>query len=105
MRQKVRHFQEQIGLVRNQREYGALLQEIDTAKAKIRELEEQVLEAMERQENTVEEKAAKESGFQELDERYAAELDKWEAEKPEVARRAEELRARIEVLYLDEASA
>ena len=44
---KVKHFQEQIGMVRNQREYGALLQEIDTAKEQISGAEERELAAME----------------------------------------------------------
>ena len=50
IREKVKHYQEQISLVRNQREYGALLQEIDGAKEEIKGLEEQALAAMERQE-------------------------------------------------------
>lgn len=89
---KLKHFQEQIGRVRNQREYSALLQEIDAVKQTIKDLEEQAIAALEQQEahkGTLEEQQA---SFGELDERYAAELAKWEKEKPGVARRAEELR-------------
>ena len=50
LREKVKHFQEQIGLVRNQREYGALLQEIDGAKQQINTFEEQAITALETQE-------------------------------------------------------
>ena len=35
LKEKVKHYQGQIGLVTSQREYGALLQEIDTAKRQI----------------------------------------------------------------------
>ena len=98
IREKVKHYQEQISLVRNQREYGALLQEIDAAKEEIKGLEEQALAAMERQEEAESKLAEEREGFEELDTRYAAELEKWEAQKPQVAEEAERLRGRIEVL-------
>jgi predicted nucleic acid-binding Zn-ribbon protein len=98
LREKVKHFQEQIGLVRNQREYGALLQEIDGAKQQISSFEEQAIAALETQEEASGRLNEEREGFKDLDERYAAELEKWEAEKPGVARQAEELRNRIEVL-------
>src|SRR5687768_12437856 len=39
--EKLKHFQQQVSLVRTQREYSALLTEIDTVKASIKSLEEQ----------------------------------------------------------------
>lgn len=98
LRAKVKHFQEQISMVRNQREYGALLQEIDTAKQQIGAHEERALTAMEQQEEAIKRLEEEQEGFKDLDARYAAELEKWEAEKPGVAKRAETLRGRIEVL-------
>ncbi len=98
IRERVKHFQAQIGQVRNQREYGALLQEIDSAKRQIQDLEEQALAAMERGDETRRQLEEERDGFQELDSRYAAELAKWEEQKPGVADNADKLRARIEVL-------
>ncbi len=94
-REKARNYQEQISQVRNQREYGALLQEIDTAKQQIRGLEEQTLAAMERQEESQDLLEEKLQSFRDLDEQHAAGLSKWEEEKPEVEKKAEELRHRI----------
>ena len=79
-------------LVRNQREYGALLQEIDGAKEQIKGLEEQALAAMERQEEAESKLGEERQSFAELDARYAVELEKWEAQKPQVAEEAERLR-------------
>ena len=47
---KLQHFQDQVSRVKTQREYSAILQEIDLTKENTRQLEDQVLEAMERQE-------------------------------------------------------
>ena len=92
---KVKHFQEQIGMVRNQREYGALLQEIDTAKEQITGAEERELSAMEQGDEARRLLEERKESFQELDDRYKQELQKWEEQKPEVARRAEELRQQV----------
>jgi predicted nucleic acid-binding Zn-ribbon protein len=98
LREKVKHFQEQIGLVRNQREYGALLQEIDSAKQQISALEERALAALETQEEASGRLQEEQESFKDLASRYAIELEKWEAQKPDVAKKAELLRNRIEVL-------
>jgi len=89
--EKLKHFQEQIGQVRNQREYGALLQEIDTVKAEIKEQEDLAFAAMEKAEASNGPLEEEQAAFKDLDERYAAEQEKWEAQKPEVAQRAEKL--------------
>lgn len=93
--EKLKKYQQQINRVSTQREYGALLQEIDTVKGQISASEEQALSALERSEQTQKDLAARRETFRELDERYAAELARWEAEKPAVAQRVEELKGRI----------
>lgn len=93
--EKLKKYQQQINRVSTQREYGALLQEIDTVKALISGSEETGLSALERWEQAQKDLAARRESFRELDERYAAELARWESEKPGVARQADELKARI----------
>lgn len=100
--EKAKHFQSQISQVSTQREYTALLKEIDTVKARIAELEKMVLDSIDSQDEAESQLGTLEDGFRELDERYRGELAKWEAEKPAVAasveelsRRADEIRAKI----------
>lgn len=95
---KLKKYQQQINRVTNQREYGALLQEIDTVKSQISASEAQAFSALERHEKTEKELAEKRESFRELNERYTAELSRWEAEKPEVARQIAELKERIATL-------
>ncbi len=97
-REKLKRYQQQINSVSTQREYGALLQEIDTVKRQISEGEERGLAAIERAETLGTEVTTRREGFRELDERYSAELAKWEAEKPGVATQVAELEARVETL-------
>jgi predicted nucleic acid-binding Zn-ribbon protein len=54
--------------------------------------------ALERQDTARQKVEELESAFQELDERYAVELEKWEAEKPAVAEQVAELDALIATL-------
>jgi predicted nucleic acid-binding Zn-ribbon protein len=96
--EKLKHFQQQVSRVRNQREYGALLTEIDNAKQSSRALEESALAALERAEELGKELAARREAFGELEARYRAELEKWEAEKPRVAERAAARKAEVESL-------
>jgi hypothetical protein len=93
--EKLKKFQQQINKVSTQREYGALLQEIDTAKALITTSEEQAFSSLERFDQTQRDLAAKREDFKELDQRYAAEQTRWEGEKPAVAERVAELEAQI----------
>lgn len=88
---KLKHFQEQIGRVSTQREYGALLKEIDSFKEKISEAEKEALQALENKETAESDLGELRDGFRELDEQYQAELAKWEAEKPSVASTVETL--------------
>ena len=96
--EKLKRYQRQINEVTTQREYGALLQEIDTVKTTIGSLEEEGVEALDRSETAAREVEEKRSEFQELDERYQAELARWEEQKPEIAREARRLEDRIDVL-------
>jgi len=89
--EKLKHFQQQVSRVRNQREYGAILSEIDTAKTQLRSLEEAALAALEKAESTARELESRRAAFADLAARYEAELAAWEAEKPSVARRTAEL--------------
>ena len=98
LREKVKHFQEQIGQVRNQREYGALLQEIDGAKQQVSTFEEQALAALETQEEASGRLEEEQESFKDLNTRYSTELEKWEKQKPGVAKKAAALRSSIEVL-------
>lgn len=98
LRAKVKHFQDQIGKVRNQREYGALLQEIDAAKQRMGGFEEQALADLERQEEANQRLRQEQESFEGLDATYAGELAKWEAQKPEVEEQAAKLRERIGAL-------
>lgn len=93
--EKLKRYQQQINRVTNQREYGALLQEIDTVKREITSLEEQGLAAIERIDAANKALAELRESFREIDEQYAAEAAKWEREKPGVAREATEIRKRI----------
>jgi predicted nucleic acid-binding Zn-ribbon protein len=92
---KLKTLQEQISKVRNEREYGALLQEIDTIKNQISEAEEQAIAALELQEDGQGRLEAARDASKEIDERYAEALEKWEAQKPEIAHQAEGLRSRV----------
>lgn len=96
--EKLKRYQRQINQVTNQREYGALLQEIDTVKTGISSLEEEGVEALDRSETAARELEEKRSEFQDLDERYQTELARWEEHKPEIAEEATRLEERIEVL-------
>lgn len=95
---KLEHFQGQISRVTTQKEYGALLKEIDGVKQIISEQEQAALEAMETVDAKREEKATLSETFEALDERYKDALAKWEEEKPEIAERAKQLRGEVERL-------
>lgn len=93
--EKLKKYQQQINKVSTQREYGALLQEIDTVKTQISSSEEQALSSLDRHDKAEQDLKEKRESFRELDERYAAELARWEAEKPAIAKRVDELSARL----------
>lgn len=96
--EKLKRYQRQINAVTTQREYGALLQEIDTVKGQVSTFEEQGLAAMERTEASNQALEEKRAGFRDLEERYQTELARWDEEKPALADEARKLRERVEVL-------
>jgi uncharacterized protein len=96
--EKLRKYQQQINRVSTQREYGALLQEIDTVKAQITGFEEQAFSSLERHDQKQKELQEKRDGFRELADRYAAELARWESEKPAIAQQVSALGEQIETL-------
>ncbi|HVT61191.1 MAG TPA: C4-type zinc ribbon domain-containing protein [Thermoanaerobaculia bacterium] len=96
--ERLKKYQQQINKVSTQREYGALLQEIDTVKAQISGFEDQAFNSLERYDRTQLELEARRNSFRELDERYNVELVRWEGEKPEFVRQVEALRSQIAAL-------
>ena len=93
-----RRYQEQLGKVSTQREYGALLKEIDTTKGQISESEQAAIEAAERKDESDAKMNELNEAFRDLDQRYQAELEKWESEKPAVADVAKQLERQVEEL-------
>ncbi len=96
--EKLKKYQQQINRVSTQREYGALLQEIDTVKGQISSQEEQAFSSLEHHEQAQKDLTALRESFLEIEARYAAEMARWESEKPEIARQVGDLQARIEDL-------
>ncbi len=96
--EKLKKYQQQINKVSTQREYGALLQEIDTVKGQITSQEENAFSSLERSEQAQKDLQALRESFREIEERYAAEMTRWEAEKPGIARQVADFKARIDEL-------
>lgn len=96
--EKLKRYQQQIHQVTNQREYGALLAEIDTAKTKIAQAEEQGQAAEERREQAEKQLAEEQEAFASLRTRYSEELARWESEKPQISDRVSGLRQAIQDL-------
>ncbi len=93
---RLEHYQGQISAVSTQREYGALLKEIDTTKQQIGEFEQKALDSLSRQEEAETKLTDLRENFKDLDERYSTQLKKWESEKPSVAKTAKSLRGQVE---------
>jgi len=96
--ERLKHFQQQVSRVRNQREYGALLSEIDGVKSALRGLEEATLAALERAESASAALAEREAAFGDLAARYQEALAAWEADKPAVAAQVDRLEKETEAL-------
>lgn len=93
--EKLKKYQQQINKVSTQREYGALLQEIDTVKGQISAQEAQAFSALELSEKAEKELETLRESFREIEERYKAEMERWESEKPEVSRQVDGLRGHV----------
>lgn len=96
--EKLRRYQSQIGQVSTQREYGALLKEIDTVKEEIANAEKIAMDSIEKAEEAAGQRTELEEKFRELDERYQAELSRWESQKPEVAAAVSSLQNQVATL-------
>ena len=81
---KADHYQSQISGVQTQREYGALLSEIDTSTGKAKESEELALAATERFEQATSSLEELRSQFAEQDQAYQEQLAEWEKQRPDV---------------------
>ncbi len=97
-KESIGHYQEQISRVTTQREYGALLSEIDTVRAQMREADERALLAMERQDQASALLGELRGAFESLDLQYQEALAAWDEQKPALRKRVEVLKGRIEVL-------
>ncbi len=93
----IERYQEQISRVTTQREYGALLSEIDTLRASMREADEQALLAFERQEAATAQLEEIRDAFRGLEAQYQKELAEWDKQKPDMQKRVETLQGQIEV--------
>lgn len=96
--ERLKKYQQQINKVSTQREYGALLHEIDGTKAQITASEEQAFAALERLEKAQRDLEAQREQFSGLEQRYAEEQARWDAEKPAIAAEAGQLQERIAAL-------
>ncbi len=99
--EKLKRYQSQISQVSTQREYGALLKEIDTVKDEISSAEQVAMEAIDKADEASKALSTLQEAFRELDERYKAELTRWEAEKPSVAATVSTLESRAAELRDD----
>ncbi len=93
----IRNYQEQISRVTTQREYSALLSEIDTVRAQMREADEKALLALERQDQASALLDELRGAFESLDLQYREALAGWEEQKPAMRQRVDVLKGRIEV--------
>ena len=82
--QKADQYQAQISQVQTQREYGALLTEIDTSKGKAKESEERALAAGERLEAASSQLDELRNKFEELSSEFDEKRADWEKNKPAV---------------------
>jgi predicted nucleic acid-binding Zn-ribbon protein len=95
---KLGQYQEQINRVTTQREYGALLKEIDAVKAKVTTHEDAALSTLERIESARRELEQARGEFAGLDSQYRELLEQWERERPQVAARLEDVERDIDRL-------
>jgi predicted nucleic acid-binding Zn-ribbon protein len=95
---KLGQYQEQINRVTTQREYSALLKEIDAVKTKAGAHEVEALTVIERIETARRELEQVRGEFIGLDQRYREQLEQWEQEKPNLQARLGDVERDIERL-------
>ena len=88
---KIAHFEDQTSRVTTQREYGALLAEIDGAKGRKRLHEEAALAAMERLDSARARRSELAARLAEIEQQAAALLAEWDRELPAVRGAVEDL--------------
>jgi len=96
--EKLARYQAQISQVSTQREYGALLKEIDAVKQEIAAAEQVAVVSLEEIEAAEKERDRLREDFRDLDERYQTEAARWEKEKPGVAKSVAKLERRAQTL-------
>ena len=82
--ERAKRLQGQVSQVATQREYGAILKEIDTTKEAKTDAEERAESSMATAEELKGKIETLRAEFQDLDQRYNTELEKWENQKPEL---------------------
>jgi predicted nucleic acid-binding Zn-ribbon protein len=96
--ERLAHYQQQIDRVQTQREYGALLSEIDAMNAKRRGHEEIALGALERHEQATATRVELAQRFVELDATYQEQRAGWEEGRPELAKLIADLESQATTL-------
>jgi predicted nucleic acid-binding Zn-ribbon protein len=95
---KLGQYQEQLNRVTTQREYSALLKEIDAVKVKVGGHEEEALVVIERIEGARRELERLRGDYTGLDQRWREMLEQWEQQRPQVAARLEAVERDIDRL-------
>lgn len=98
VQEKLKKYQQQLNQVTTQREYGALLQEIDTAKSSIQAAEQTGIDALEKREKAEADLTAAREAFAALDQRFKDEMARWEGEKPAISAQIQSLEGSVSSL-------
>ncbi len=91
-------YQAQISDVQTQREYGALLSEIDTSKGQAKESEERAIAATERHDEAAKTLEELTERFKDQDQAYQEQLAEWESQRPGVKKELKAKDAEAEAL-------
>lgn len=97
-KEKAEHYEAQIPRVTTQKEYGALLSEIDAAKQAREAAEESALASIELADTSRKEVETLASERQELSEQLSGGVKEWEAARPELEQQIDQLEARSAAL-------
>ena len=96
--EKVKHYESQISQVTTQKEYGALLSEIDTANQSRADADETALAAIERADTARTEIEELKARQEEVAGDLGQGLEEWEAQRPELKAELEQLDGQADVL-------
>jgi predicted nucleic acid-binding Zn-ribbon protein len=95
---RVTHYEEQTALVKTQREYSALLAEIDAARGRRRTHEEAALAAMEKLETARTRRSELAEQLEALETQASEQLQEWEQDQPAAKALVEDLEHQAELL-------